>query len=110
MAELTRRVVGGVATDPSGQPRVGGDSEGVGFGPCGTPAGTKSYIVNYRTSEGRERRYTIGKHGSPWTCDEARAKAIAVKREIAAGIDPLSAKAKAKMTLTVADLAALYLS
>jgi len=51
------------------------DSKVKGFALRVTPAGAKSYIVNYRTVQGRERRATIGKHGSPWTCEDARARA-----------------------------------
>ena len=38
------------------------------------PAGRQviSYIVVYRTREGRQRTYTIGKHGSPWSPNTAR--------------------------------------
>jgi integrase len=75
-----------------------------------TPAGVKSYVLNYRTADGRERRYTIGKHGSPWTCDQARNKAIELRRGIAAGEDPLEMKAAIRTAVTVADLAELYLA
>ena len=42
-----------------------------GFGAKITPAGAKLYVLQYRC-KGRQRRYTIGRHGSPWTADEAR--------------------------------------
>jgi Arm DNA-binding domain len=50
------------------------DSEVRGFGLKVTPSGQKIYVVHYRTG-GREtpmRRYTIGKHGWPWTPETAR--------------------------------------
>ena len=47
------------------------DAEVKGFGLKVTPAGSKVYMLQYRMG-GRDtptRRYTIGKHGSPWTPD-----------------------------------------
>ncbi|CAK0750605.1 hypothetical protein WCLP8_2120004 [uncultured Gammaproteobacteria bacterium] len=70
----------------------------------------KSYVLNYRTAEGRERRFTIGKHGSPWTCDDARTKAVDLLRMVAEGRDPLMEKAEARAALTIKELAELYLS
>jgi hypothetical protein len=54
------------------------DTEVKGFVLVVTPAGAKSYAVDYRAGSGRgapKRRFTIGKHGSPWTPDMARAEA-----------------------------------
>jgi hypothetical protein len=42
-----------------------------GFGARRQDGGVISYIVVYRTREGRQRTYTIGKHGSPWSPDTA---------------------------------------
>jgi Arm DNA-binding domain len=36
---------------------------------------TVAYVLMYRTREGRRRRYTIGRHGAPWTPDSARDEA-----------------------------------
>lgn len=85
------------------------DSELKGFALRVTPAGAKSYILNYRTADGRSRRFTIGKHGSPWTCEEARAKAKVLLRDLTAGIDPLDVKSSAKVVVTVAELRDAYL-
>ena len=43
-----------------------------GFGARRQDGEVISYIVVYRTREGRQRTYTIGKHGSPWSPDTAR--------------------------------------
>jgi hypothetical protein len=85
------------------------DTEIKGFGLKVTEGGVKSYILQYRTAEGRSRRYTIGKHGDPWTADEARLKASALKRGLDAGVDPLDVRTEARAALTVAELAELYL-
>jgi hypothetical protein len=36
-----------------------------------------SYVLFYRTKEGRQRWFTIGRHGAPWTPETARAQAKA---------------------------------
>ncbi len=65
--------------------------------------------LNYRDGVGRSRRYTIGKHGSPWTCEEARTKAEEVIRGLSAGVDPLVAKAERRTAATVPELVEMYL-
>ncbi|MEP9348570.1 tyrosine-type recombinase/integrase [Xanthobacter sp. KR7-225] len=107
-AKITKRMVD--AAQPSGAQFFIWDSEVKGFALRVTPAGVKSYILQYRTPEGRSRRLTIGKHGSPWTVDEAREKAREALRSLALhGIDPLAVKAAARSAATVADLVDLYL-
>ena len=34
-----------------------------------------TYLVKYRTTAGRQRWHTIGRHGAPWTPETARAEA-----------------------------------
>jgi len=73
------------------------DAEVKGFGLKVTPAGSKVYMLQYRMG-GRDtptRRYTIGKHGSPWTPDEARDEAKRLLREVVAGRDPVVMKQEA---------------
>jgi len=109
MPKLTKKVVDAAAADPARKIMVW-DAELKGFGLRVTPAGIKSYVVGYRTAEGRQREFTIGKHGSPWTCDQAREKAREVLRSVADGIDPLAEKSAARSAMTVSELADLYLS
>jgi len=108
MPKLTKRVVD--AAMPGAVQVLVWDTYLKGFGLRITPAGAKSYIVNYRDKAGRSRRYTVGKHGSPWTCDEARTKAAEVLRGLSVGIEPLAVKAAGKVVTTVSDLAELYLA
>ncbi|MFN3076365.1 MAG: tyrosine-type recombinase/integrase [Alphaproteobacteria bacterium] len=107
--KLTKRVVDGAAPDPDGGNRIYWDSDVKGFGLRVTAAGVKAYVLSYRF-DGRKRLLTIGKHGSPWACEEARIKATSLLRDITQGIDPLEAKAEVKTALTVAALATLYLT
>lgn len=68
------------------------DTEVKGFGLRVLPSGRKSYVVEYRPGDGGrsapKRRYTIGRHGSPWTPDGARKKAIEVLGDVIRGNDP----------------------
>lgn len=109
MPKLTKRIVDSEVPDPNGRHVILWDSEVKGFG-LRVTTGAKSYILNYRTAEGRYRRYTIGKHGSPWTCEEARNRAIDLLFGLSRGIDPLDSKAEARAALTVKELAELYLA
>lgn len=70
------------------------DGELRGFGVRVTPAGAKSYVYQYRMGgrEARTRRFNIGRHGSPWTPDMARARAKELARDVDQGIDPIDAE------------------
>lgn len=67
------------------------DSDVKGFGLKISPSAKKTYIVEYRTSggrAGRKRRFTIGRHGSPWTAEAARDEAWKLLGRVAHGEDP----------------------
>lgn len=85
------------------------DTELAGFGIKVTPAGNRIYVIQYRI-HGRLRRYTIGKHGSPWTPAKARTEASRLRGLIAAGIDPAEEKAAARADPTIAELCELYVT
>ena len=65
------------------------DSEVAGFGLRVTAADARSFILNYRTTGGRERRKTIGAYPD-WTATDARKEARRLRRVIDAGGDPLA--------------------
>jgi integrase len=62
----------------------------------------------YRAND-RKRRYTIGRHGSPWTPDTARAEAVRLLGEIVKGVDPAADKRHSREAMTVAELCDAYL-
>jgi integrase len=68
----------------------------------------KVYVLKCRI-KGRARWLTIGRHGSPWTVETARAKARAFLGQIAAGRDPATARDKDKAVGTFAEFASRYL-
>ena len=110
-AKITKRVVDGVESmDATYLVR---DTEVKGFVLVVTPAGARSYAVDYRVGSGRgspKRRLTIGKHGSPCTPETARAEAKRLLAEVAAGRDPATARQEDRKALTFGELIDLYLS
>lgn len=51
------------------------DAAVAGFGARRQQSRAVSYVLIYRTQEGRQRWHTIGRHGAPWTPDTAREEA-----------------------------------
>ena len=110
-AKITKRVVDGI--EPREATYLVRDTDVKGYVLVMTPAGAKSYAVDYRAGSGRgspKRRLTIGKHGSPWTPETARAEAKRFLAEVAAGRDPASARQEDRKALTFDNLIALYLT
>jgi integrase len=109
-AKMTKRAVDG--TLPSDKDVFLWDTEVKGFGLKVTPAGGKVYVLAYRIGgrAAQKKRYTIGKHGSPWTPDQARDEAKRLLALIAQGIEPSADKAqRERKALTITDLSARYL-
>ncbi len=79
------------ALEPSSSSQLLWDTDLKGFGAKITPAGSISYVLQFRMGgrEARTRRYTIGAHGSPWTPTTARVEAERLQLLIAQGIDPV---------------------
>jgi integrase len=69
-----------------------------------------SYIVVYRTAEGRQRWQTIGRHGSPWTPDTAREAAKRILGHVVDGADPAAEKHAKRKAASVAELCNLYIA
>lgn len=86
------------------------DSALKGFGLKVTPKGRKVYLVQYRLPGSATRRFTIGVHGSPWTPEAARSKALEVLGLVAGGVDPGTAKREARADITIAELCELYMA
>ena len=87
---------------PEARTRILWDSQVKGLGLRVTPAGTKSYILNYRVA-GRERRATLAR-ASELPLKAARARAAEELAVIRAGkADPLERRREAKLAPSVAD-------
>ena len=69
-----------------------------------------TYLLFYRTAEGRQRFHTIGRHGAPWTPDTAREEARRLLGDVTKGHDPQADKKAKRQAATVAELCDLYLA
>ena len=108
MPTLSKRTVD--ATAPGASRIYVWDARLSGFGLVVQPSGSKAYVYQYRTPEGRTRRITIGRHGDPHTPDTARARAKQFAAIVDAGGDPLADKQGRRNALTVGDLLDRYLA
>lgn len=107
MAKLTKTTVD--KAEPRDKQYTIWDSEVKGFGLFVNPTGTKTYFVDYRTSDGNRRRMTIGRHG-PITPDEAHGLAKGALGDVTAKKeDPLLERKTKRTSLTVAELCDNYL-
>jgi integrase len=86
------------------------DAAVVGFGARRQRSEAVSYVLIYRTQEGRQRWHTIGRHGSPWTPDTARAEAQRLLGTVVTGGDPAAAKKANRKAATVWMLCDQYLA
>lgn len=84
--KITKRVVD--AFEPTGRLEYIWDIEVKGFGVVMTPAGSKSFILNYRNQDNRSRRKTIGKYGQ-LTVEQARDIAKELCYRVSKGEDPV---------------------
>ena len=88
---------------PSSGNRVFFDSQVSGFGLRVTANGARSFILNYRTVGGRERRKTIGAWPI-WTATDARREAARLRHLVDQGGDPLAEVQAERSAPTMADL------
>jgi hypothetical protein len=86
MTKLTKRHVDSIASD-SNREVFAWDSELRGFGLRAKPSGAKTYLIQYRNSEGRTRRLVLGRHGV-LTPEQARDIARQKLAAVARGEDP----------------------
>ena len=81
-----------------------------GFGARRQQSEAVSYVLFYRNAEGRQRWFTIGKHGAPWTPEIGPKEAKRLLGEVAQKGDPAAEKNAKRNTRTVAELCDLYLA
>jgi integrase len=69
----------------------------------------KVYVLKYRIA-GRQRWYSIGKHGSPWTPEAARTEAKRLLGLVADGKDPAEVRENVAKDITVSELCDIYMA
>jgi integrase len=104
--KITKRTVDELSKDDD-DPMIW-DSEVIGFGVRCRRSGAKHYVLKMRAG-GRQRWITIGRHGSPWTPDAARAEARRLLGLRAGGGDPATERDRQKGVITVAELGRRFL-
>jgi integrase len=67
------------------------------------------YILKYRAAR-KQRLYTIGRHGAPWTVDSARREAQRLLGELAKGTDPAVLRDKMKSAPLLSLFAERYVA
>ena len=108
---LTKRAVD--AFQPADTAWIAWDDKLTGFGLRIHPAGTKSFIVNYRAGDGGRKapnkRVTIGRYGRV-TVDQARKLAQNLLGKVAGGADPAYERAMARAMPTLGDAFEEYMA
>lgn len=112
-AKLTDGIVKALPVPETGN-KITYDEVIPGFGVRITAAGARSFILNYHTRNGRERRLTIGRlrtnqQSDGWSTAAARQEADRLKREIDLGIDPLAKLEADRSQKTIGDLCKKFL-
>ena len=87
MSRITKRYIDSISP-PESHYQIHWDDELKGFGVRIMDSGTTTFIVNYRTKNGKQRRLSIGRYGSI-TPAQARRRAIQILGEVANNGDPL---------------------
>jgi integrase len=100
--KLTDKLVRDLPAPATGN-KITYDDTVPGFGARVTAAGMRSFVLNYRNKQGRERRLTIGSPPT-WDVSQARTEATALRRAIDCGEDPLADRTTLREAPSVRDL------
>lgn len=108
MAKLTKSEVDSLK--PKDDQYFAWSDDPKGFGVKVFPTGVKSFVFQYRTKEGKSRRYTIGKLSDTLTVEQARKKAKDLFFEVLGGADPMGHKQMRREAMTVNELLTNYMA
>jgi integrase len=108
MSRLTKRAVEALATPTEGQSFLW-DGEIRGFGVRIAPSGLRTFIVQYRNTQGKSRRMKLGRFGV-MTVEQARELAKVNLGRVAEGSDPAEKPEVGKSDVKVDELCDWYLT
>lgn len=107
MPTLSQKTIDALMSD--GTDRFMWDEEVVGFGVRIKPTGVATYVVQYRNTDGRTRRFSLGK-ANALTLKDARKEARIRLAEVAKGGDPSGDKKKERAAKTIEELCDYFLT
>lgn len=98
VGKISKTSVEAIPRPPKSGRAVLWDSELKGFGVRVTAGGKRTYVMRYRMGgrEASQRCVTIGRHGSPWTAEQARRRAFEILIQVRTGTDPFGERQRAK--------------
>ncbi|WP_426290439.1 tyrosine-type recombinase/integrase [Sphingomonas sp. TWP1-3-1] len=98
IVRLKKSIVEEVPRPAAGKRSAVWDVEVKGFGVRVTSNGVRTYVLRYRMGgrDAPQRFMTIGEHGSPWTTDQARRRALELLGQVRLGMDPAGARGRAR--------------
>lgn len=106
-AKLNKRTLDAMPIPKEGQEFLW-DTEIKGFGVRVVPSGLKTFVIQYRNIENRQRRAKLGRYGV-MTVEQARDAAKIKLADVAKGEDPAEEAQKARSAMTVAEMCQWYL-
>jgi integrase len=86
------------------------DTTVIGFGVRRQHSDAAIFFLKYRTQDGRQRWFKIGRFDSPWKPDEAREEARRLLGDVARGGDPAADRRSKRGAKTVAQLCESYIA
>jgi integrase len=104
---LTKRYIDALAD--VAKPTLHWDKALTGFGLQQFKSGVLTFILDYRSAEGRKRRVTIGRFGA-LTVEQARNQARALRGRVAQGGDPATEVEQRRKAATIGELLDAYIT
>ncbi|MBK9327265.1 MAG: site-specific integrase [Hydrogenophilales bacterium] len=108
MPKLSKKLVEN--EQPGTDQRFVWDTELKGFGVKIFPTGVKTFVFQYRSPEGKSKRFTIGKLSDSLTVEQARQIAKDRHRDVLNGRDPQGEKQARRQAPTLAQVFEDYLA
>ena len=107
LIKLTKRLIEALLKPKTGQVFYWDDVT-KGFGIRVGASGSKSFVIQYRNEEGRQRRVKLGRFGI-MTLEQAREVAKIKLGQVASGDDPAEESRRVRKDLTVSEMCEWYL-